>query len=414
VTVAHFVPSMLRQFLSVEDISACSSLRHVFCSGEALQADVAQQFLSSSTASLHNLYGPTEASVDVTFHACHPQAIGAAIPIGRPIANTQIYILDERQRPVPVGVAGEIHIGGIGVARGYLNRPVLTSEQFIRDPFGSPGNRLYRTGDLGRYNAAGEIEYLGRNDFQVKIRGFRIELGEIEAKLNACDGVSASVVIAREDQCGDQRLVAYLRTVPGSVLSVASLRTELAKQLPDYMLPSAFMTLGDFPLTVNGKLDRKALPAPKTDSLVVQAYEAPVGTVEMAIAEIWQDLLGVARVGRHDNFFELGGHSLLAVRFLARMRQVDLHANVRMLFEMPTLSELAAAITGDAATAVVAPATEPLLDATAINPAMPALVELTTLEIERIAATVPAGTANIQDIYPLLPLQEGILFHHMM
>jgi amino acid adenylation domain-containing protein len=414
VTAAHFVPSMLRQFLSVEDIGACSSLRHVFCSGEALPADVARHFLASSTANLHNLYGPTEASVDVTFHACQQQDIGSTIPIGRPIANTQIYILDERRRPVPFGVVGEIHIGGVGVARGYLNRPALTSERFIRDPFGSPGSRLYRTGDLGRYNAAGEIEYLGRNDFQVKIRGFRIELGEIEAKLNAFDGVAASVVILREDQPGDQRLVAYLRVVAGSVLSVADLRAALSKQLPDYMVPNAFVTLEDFPLTVNGKLDRKALPAPETDDLAIQAYEAPVGRVETAIAEIWQDLLGVDRVGRHDNFFELGGHSLLAVRLLARMRQIDLHAHIRMLFETPTLSGLAAATTGDAEVVVVVPANVPPLDATAITPAMLSLVELTAPEIERIAATVPGGAANIQDIYPLVPLQEGILFHHML
>ncbi|WP_266170792.1 non-ribosomal peptide synthetase [Dyella subtropica] len=413
VTATHFVPSMLRQFLSVEDLAACTRLRYVFCSGEALPADVVGAFLASSTAHLHNLYGPTEASVDVTFHACRAQDVGLAIPIGRPIANTQIYILDDRRRPVPVGVAGEIHIGGVGVARGYLNRPTLTAERFVDDPFGSPGGRLYRTGDLGRYNAAGEIEYLGRNDFQVKIRGFRIELGEIEAKLAACAGVAASVVIAREDQPGDKRLVAYLRAEAGSVLAVADLRAELSKQLPDYMVPNAFVTLEDFPLTVNGKLDRKALPAPEADAFATQAYEAPIGRVETAIAEIWQDLLGVERVGRHDNFFELGGHSLLAVRLLARMRQVDLHAHVRMLFETPTLSGLAAATTGDAEVVAV-PDNLPPPDATAITPAMLSLIELTAPEIERIAATVPGGAANIQDIYPLVPLQEGILFHHML
>ncbi|HEV2678973.1 MAG TPA: non-ribosomal peptide synthetase, partial [Rhodanobacter sp.] len=311
------------------------------CSGEALSTDIVQDFLASSAARLHNLYGPTEASVDVTFHACHAQDVGSAIPIGRPIANTQIYILDGRRRPVPMGVAGEIHIGGVGLARGYLNRPELTAERFVDDPFGPPGGRLYRTGDLGRHNAAGEIEYLGRNDFQVKIRGFRIELGEIEAKLAACQGVAASVVIAREDQPGDKRLVAYLRAEAGSTLVVADLRAELSKQLPDYMVPGAFVTLEDFPLTINGKLDRKALPAPEADAFATQAYEAPVGSVETTIAEIWEELLGVERVGRHDNFFELGGHSLLALRLLARMRQADLHADVRTLFAAAALNQFA-------------------------------------------------------------------------
>jgi hypothetical protein len=217
----------------------------------------------------------------------------------------------------------------------------LTAERFVEDPFGPPGSRLYRTGDLGRYNAAGEIEYLGRNDLQVKIRGFRIELGEIEAKLAACAGVAASVVIAREDRPGDKRLVAYIRAEAGSVVAATDLRAELAKQLPDYMVPSAFVTLEEFPLTVNGKLDRKALPAPEADAFATQAYEAPIGPVETAIAEIWQDLLGVERVGRYDNFFELGGHSLLAVRLLARMRQVDLHAGVRTLFAAATLEQFA-------------------------------------------------------------------------
>jgi acyl-coenzyme A synthetase/AMP-(fatty) acid ligase len=342
VTVAHFVPSMLRHFLSVENVAACASLRHVFCSGEELPADVARDFLAASSAQLHNLYGPTEASVDVTFHACDARHLGASVPIGRPIANTQIYLLDERRRPVPVGVAGEIYIGGVGVARGYLNRPELTRERFVPDPFGSPGSRLYRTGDLGRHNAEGEIEYLGRNDFQVKLRGFRIELGEIEARLAACAGVAASVVVAREDRPGDKRLVAYLCAKPGSEPGVAELRAELSKQLPDYMVPSAFVTLEDFPLTVNGKLDRKALPAPEADAFAAQTYEAPVGAVETAIAAIWCELLGLERVGRHDNFFELGGHSLLAVRLLARMRQVELRSDVRTLFAAASLHSFSA------------------------------------------------------------------------
>ncbi|GAB3038737.1 hypothetical protein GCM10027285_23520 [Oleiagrimonas citrea] len=341
VTVTHFVPSMLRPFLSVEGIDRCVSLRYVFCSGEELSSDIARDFLSSSTADLHNLYGPTEASIDVTFHHCEKQAIDSAIPIGRPIANTKIYILDDRMRPVPIGVAGEIYIAGVGIARGYLNRPNLTAERFIHDPFGPQGGRLYRTGDLGRYNTAGEIEYLGRNDFQVKVRGFRIELGEIEAQLASCEGVAASVVIAREDRPGDKQLVGYFRTESGSEVSAADLRAALSEKLPDYMVPSAFVAMEEFPLTVSGKLDRKAFPAPETDAFATQEYEAPVGEVESAIAGIWKDLLGIDRVGRHDNFFELGGHSLLAVRLIARMRQEGLQTDVRTLFAAPSVMQLA-------------------------------------------------------------------------
>ncbi|OQS19369.1 hypothetical protein B0T37_22160, partial [Chromobacterium violaceum] len=315
----------------------------------------------------------------------------------------------------PLGVAGEIHIGGVGVARGYLNRPELTAERFIADPYSAdPQARLYKTGDLGRWLPDGSIEYLGRNDFQVKIRGFRIELGEIEAKLAACAGVKEAVVLAREDAPGDKRLVAYLTAQPGAELEPSSLRAALSQALAEYMVPSGFVMLEAFPLTPNGKLDRKALPAPDGSQLSSRAYAAPEGEAETTLAAIWRELLGVEQVGRHDNFFELGGHSLLAVTLVERMRQAGLHSDIRQLFGAADLAALAASLSGDSAL-VAAPANGiPAEGCEAITPEMVTLTALSQAQIDAIAAQVPGGMANIQDIYPLAPLQEGILFHHLL
>ena len=273
---------------------------------------------------LINGYGPTETTTFATFYPIESIAADAhGIPIGRPISNTRIYILDGQLNPVPIGVAGEIHIGGAGVARGYLNRPDLTAEKFIADPYSrEAGARMYKTGDLGRYLADGNIEYLGRNDHQVKIRGFRIELGEIEARLGRHPQVKEAVVVAREDQPGDKRLVAYLTVKEGEEVVIDRLRAHAQSGLPEYMVPSAFVILERLPLTPNGKLDRKALPAPDGDSYVRRSYEAPQGEVEEALAEMWCDLLKVERVGRQDNFFELGGHSLMAVQVISRVPKV--------------------------------------------------------------------------------------------
>ncbi|HJX20719.1 MAG TPA: condensation domain-containing protein, partial [Steroidobacteraceae bacterium] len=307
-------------------------------------------------------------------------------------------------------MSGEIHIGGAGVARGYLHRPELTSERFIASPFVA-GERLYRTGDLGRYLADGTIEYLGRNDHQVKIRGFRIELGEIEARLSSYPGVGEAVVVAREE-AGEKRLVAYYTQAgDGAGVEVDGLRGHLCSVLPDYMVPAAYVRLDALPLTPNGKLDRQALPAPEGDAYARGGYEAPVGEIEQALASIWGEVLGHERVGRHDNFFELGGHSLLAVRLLDRMRQAGLHAQVRDLFGGPTVSSLALSVSG--AQAVEVPANGIVAGCEAIEPWMLPLVSLTAEEIGRIVGSVPGGAGNVQDIYPLAPLQEGILFHHL-
>jgi acyl carrier protein len=250
---------------------------------------------------------------------------------------------------VPVGVAGEIFIGGVGVARGYLNRAELTAQRFVADPFSREANaRMYRSGDLARWLPDGNLEYLGRNDFQVKVRGFRIELGEIEAKLVACEHVREAVVIAREDVAGDKRLVAYVVAHAGQEVTASVLREQLLAELPEYMVPSAFVSLAGLPLTPNGKLDRRSLPAPDQAAVASRAYEAPVGEVEEAIAQIWQELLGLERVGRHDHFFELGGHSLLVMQLVTRVRErfnVDLP--LRMLFEQPRFSTLAECIVSE-------------------------------------------------------------------
>ncbi|WP_308418605.1 non-ribosomal peptide synthetase [Chitinimonas arctica] len=339
VTTLHFVPSMLQVFLGQGAAEGCDSLKRIFCSGEALPAALARQCLARlPQAELHNLYGPTEAAVDVTAWACRADDRRTAVPIGRPIANTRIYILDSRLQPVPVGVAGELYIGGVQVARGYLNQPELTAARFIDDPFAGKG-RLYQSGDQARWLSDGSIEYLGRNDFQVKLRGLRIELGEIEACLAQVEGVREAVVLAREDVPGDMRLVAYYS---GEAQSAEALRQVLGGALPAYMVPAAFVHLAALPLSPNGKLDRKALPAPQGDAYGAREFEAPQGDTEQLLAAIWAELLKIEQVGRHDNFFELGGHSLLAVQLLSRLRQ-SLQVDVPLgeLFEYPLLAQLA-------------------------------------------------------------------------
>ncbi|MES2299303.1 MAG: amino acid adenylation domain-containing protein, partial [Pseudomonadota bacterium] len=302
-----------------------------------------------------NAYGPTESTIWASAYRCGPSEC-TSVPIGGPIANTRLYILDARKQPVPLGVTGEIYIGGVGVARGYLNRPDLDAERFLPDPFSQvAGARMYRSGDLGRWLADGNIEYQGRNDFQVKIRGFRIELGEVEARLAACDGVREAAVLAREDRPGDKRLVAYLVAQDGAQLAASELRTRLSTSLAAHMVPAAFVVLDAFPLTPNGKLDRRALPAPDQAAVAARAYEAPQGALETTIAAIWQDLLGLAQVGRRDDFFALGGHSLMAVQLVTRIQhQLGLALGLRDLFARPVLAEFAQAAQGAAPLALEA------------------------------------------------------------
>ncbi|MCF5741321.1 amino acid adenylation domain-containing protein, partial [Pseudomonas syringae] len=369
---------------------------------------------------LINTYGPTEATVSCTAaYVSHDAVAGSEgsgnATIGKPMANTRIYLLDAHQQPVPYGVAGEIFIGGDGVARGYLNLAEVNAERFLADPFSnSPDARMYKTGDLARYMTDGRIEYLGRNDFQVKVRGFRIELGEIETRLANCAGVKEAVVIAREDRPGDKRLVAYVVAQPQATLDAAGLRAELAPQLAEYMLPGAFVILDALPLTPNRKLDRKALPMPADDAYASRTYEAPLGEIEQLVAGVWQDLLDIEQVSRHDRFFELGGHSLLAVSLIDRLRKQGLNLSVSNVFTAPSVREMAHAISQNTQTLFHAPANRIPAGCTQLTPDMLPLVELSAAQIDLIAAAVPGGAANIQDIYPLAPLQQGILFHYLL
>ena len=321
ITTLHFVPSMLRVFLEEEGVEACGSLKRVICSGEALPHELQERFFARlPAAELHNLYGPTEAAVDVTYWACRRGDERLTVPIGRPVANTRMYVLDAHMNPVPAGVPGELYIGGVQVGRGYVGRPELTAERFVPDPFSkTSGARLYKTGDLARHLPDGAIEYLGRLDYQVKIRGQRIELGEIEAVLDRHAGVMQSVVLAREDAPGDQRLVAYV-VAKGEAPAAAELKEHLSRTLPAYMVPSAFVFLEALPLTSSGKVDRNALPAPGFERQVDTRYAAPRGEVQERVVQILAEVLGVERVGVHDDFFDLGGHSLMATQVASRVR----------------------------------------------------------------------------------------------
>ncbi|WP_247364753.1 amino acid adenylation domain-containing protein, partial [Ralstonia pseudosolanacearum] len=352
VRLINTVPSALSALLESSGLDPAVEVVNV--AGEALKRELVERLFAQTQARrLYNLYGPSETTTYSSW-VCMDRQTGFQAHIGRPIANTQIYVLDAYRQPVPLGVTGEIYIGGIGVARGYLNRPELTAERFVVNPFHGEGReRMYRTGDLGRWLPDGSLEYQGRADAQVKLRGFRIELGEIEARLSQCTGVSEAVVTMREDVPGEQRLVAYY--VSGEAIEAQTLREQLQASLPEYMVPAAYVRLERLPLTPNGKLDRKALPAPEGQAYASTAYEAPQGEVEVALAGIWQTLLGVERVGRHDDFFALGGHSLQAVRLVAQVRtQLGAELGLTELFAQPSLSAVAQAIVRGQGTALPA------------------------------------------------------------
>ena len=337
--------------------SALAGLR-MLVGGEALNGPLSQA-MASQGGSVSNLYGPTETTIWSAAMLLGGEALDGKTlngetrdverldahtvpspPIGRPIWNTRVYVLDGGLRPVPAGVAGELYIAGCGVARGYLGRFGLTAERFVADPFGVAGSRMYRTGDLGRWRSDGVLEFLGRSDAQVKLRGFRIEPGEIEAALCGEAGVAQAAVVAREERPGQARLVGYVVAAPGAALDVASLRAALSRRLPDYMVPSALVVLDRLPLTPNGKLDRRALPA--VDLTPSGLRRAPRTPQEEILCSLFAEVLGVERVGIDDNFFELGGHSLLATRLISRVRaSLDVELSIRALFEAPSVAGLA-------------------------------------------------------------------------
>ena len=421
VTILNQTPSAFQLLMNVQErAQETHSLRVVIFGGEALQPVMLQpwyQHQPTKQTQLVNMYGITETTVHVTYHPLDPVDLNSdgGSPIGCRIPDLRIYILDANRQPVPVGVPGELYIGGEGVARGYLNRPELNVERFLPDPFvEAPGARMYKSGDLGKWRDDGTIEYLGRNDFQVKIRGFRIELGEIEARMIDVDGVGHAVVLVREDRPGDKRLVAYYtiknidQELPSEVL-----RGYLAGRLPEYMVPSAYVVVERMPLTPNGKIDRKKLLSSEASFCATSTYEAPVGEREEILSQIWSELLGVGKVGRHDQFFDLGGYSLLVIKMIGKLRSKGFRVDMGAFFVTPVLKDLACAIqkTG------ITPETPPNLisqNSERITPEMLSLIDLDQRDIDRIVASTPGGTRNIEDIYPLTPMQEGMLFHKLL
>lgn len=338
VTTVHFVPSMLNAFLLEPTAGLCDSLRQVFSSGEALAVEAQDRFFACLNASLHNLYGPTEAAVDVTAWSCRRDHDTAVVPIGRPVWNTQAYVLDTALRPVAPGVPGELYLAGRQLASGYVERPALTAERFVANPFHGAGERMYRTGDVARWTAGGDLEYLGRTDDQIKIRGLRVELGEIETVLTQHHAVVQAAVVARKEQSGASRLVAYavLNTVnvnPDELLAFA------AASLPEYMVPTALVLLPELPLTPNGKLDRSVLPAPGANRKA--AGRPPRGRVEEQIAGLFADVLGLAEVTAEDSFFELGGDSIISIHLVARARRAGLIFTPKDVFVHRTVAALA-------------------------------------------------------------------------
>ncbi|MGS2744405.1 amino acid adenylation domain-containing protein [Halomonas sp. LS-001] len=415
ITVLQSVPAVIQGMLNAASVDL-PALRWLLPTGEASTSELVRQWFERYPAiPLVNAYGPAECADDVSLHLLRSDDNEhvAVVPIGKPADNTQLIVLDNQLNLLPMGVSGELYVAGVGVGRGYLNQPKLTSERFVPNPFADvPGERLYRTGDLACYRTDGVLEYIGRTDQQVKIRGQRIELGEIESRLVKFDVIREAAVVAQEGP-GGARLVAYAVAQAYESIDATELRERLGQVLPDYMVPSMVMMLDALPLTPNGKVDRKALPEP--DFASSSQYEPPQGETEEALAAIWSEVLGVDRVGRHDNFFELGGHSLLALSVLERMRVRGLESQVRTLFQWPELAAFAKALSlGPERERLVIPPNRNPEHCQSIKPDMLTLIDLDIDQISRIEDAVPGGATNIQDIYPLAPLQEGILFHHRL
>ncbi|WP_139491840.1 non-ribosomal peptide synthetase [Brevibacillus dissolubilis] len=343
ISVLHFVPTMLRAFLEEKTLGSIPSLRHVFCSGEALPSELKDKFFEKfdTRIQLHNLYGPTEAAVDVTSWTCLNTHNHQRVPIGYPIANISLYVLDKHLQPVPIGVTGELHIGGIGLARGYHKRPELTREKFIPDPF-QADSRLYKTGDLARYLPDGSIDYIGRIDHQVKLRGNRIELGEIEAILHSHPSIRQAVALVKTDKNGSEKLVVYA-VMYDDPCSEQELKQFLKQHLPLFMIPSKIMTVDEIPLLPNGKVNRHLLPEPQFDltNEPIELSHSPSTETERKLAEIWSQVLNVEKIGVHQDFFDLGGDSILSLQVVARANEAGLHLTLKQIFDLKTIHELA-------------------------------------------------------------------------
>jgi amino acid adenylation domain-containing protein len=393
VSVLHFVPSMLGAMLEEETLGQCRSIRRVFTSGEALGVDLEQKFFEILPgAELHNLYGPTEAAIEVSYWACRPGHGEATVPIGRPIDNIRLYILDSAGEHVAVGEAGELHIGGVALARGYLNKPEITAEKFVCIPGIDGGGRLYKTGDLTRYRPDGAIEFIGRTDRQVKIRGLRLELGEVELALKSFDGVGQAFVDTVVGQAGQRRLVAFFVAKPGAGANVDRIRAHLANRLPEHAIPSVLTEVDSFPVTANGKLDRSALLGNLQRETPLRPFAPPRTDSERALCAIVGDVLGVERVGLDDPFFELGGDSISSLRVLARARAAGLDFELEALVVLQTVRKLAeVARRRDA----------------------PAVAD----EVRPVPALAAAGqelAEGVEGVFPLSALQAGMVYHNIL
>nr|WP_254205176.1 non-ribosomal peptide synthetase [Nocardia alni] len=389
VTTLHVVPSMLDALLTESEGTLTDSLLRVLAIGEALPGSVAQRFRRNNVADLFNLYGPTEAAVSITSHEV-TDSDAVSVSIGVPEWNSRVYVLDSRLRPVPVGVPGELYLAGAQLARGYFGRADLSADRFVANPFGD-GERMYRTGDLVAWNSDGELDYRGRTDFQVKIRGFRIELGEIEAALLALPEIAQTAVLAKSDPRLGDRLVAYLVTSDAD-LDVAQVRSELLANLPSYMVPAAFVVLDALPLNVNGKLDRKALPEPEFEST---PFRAPSTPAEMIVAEVFADVLGRGEIGIDDDFFGLGGNSILSIQLVSRAKARGVRFSAREVFERRTIAGIAGgAVLGGAELELP---TGPLVQA----------------DEDQLRAWEQAYP-SMTEVWPLSPLQSGLLFNALM
>jgi len=421
--VLKIVPSHLQALLQAHNSAASLPSQCLILGGEACSQSLVQRVRAlRPDCRIVNHYGPTETTIGVLIHEVKDIGI---VALGKPLANSRAYIVDQAVNLVLTNVNGELLISGTGLAQGYYGRPALTAEKFVPDPYdGQGGGRLYRTGDLARYRSDGNIEYIGRIDHQVKIRGFRIELGEIESQLQAQAGIQDAVVIA-QSATGGQRLVAYVipsdstladEAVDADVQNIfrADIKAQLQAVLPEYMVPNQYVLLDKLPLTPNGKLDRKALPTVEVGAFT-REYQVPRTELEQQLASIWQEVLGVEQIGLNDNFFELGGHSLLSIQLLNHVRRQGWVASVRDLFQHPQLGDFAKVLeqSSDRTELIVPPNRIPE-DCQSLTPEMVTLVDLQSEELASIEAMVPGGAANIQDIYPLAPLQEGILFHHLL
>ena len=401
ITFATLPPAFL-QLLSVEDIKSINTL---VTAGESIPLELAKAF--SQHYNYINAYGPTEASIcSTTFQG----DIKDMVSIGKPIDNTQAYVLNEQQNLLPVGVIGELCVGGVGVARGYLNLEQLTQEKFTNNPF-IEGGRIYKTGDLARWLPDGSLEFMGRKDDQVKIRGYRIELGEIENVLLSLTGISQCCVLAKEDVNNAKRLVGYV--VVEGVLNKEGLQEQLKLHLPEYMIPMIWVSLDAMPITSNGKLDKKALPDPEKSELSTRKYIAPRSETENQLVTIWQGLLGIEKIGIYDNFFELGGHSLLVVQLISRLQALDFHIHVKDIFAGPTIASISDKLSSISSVYSV-PANGIKVTSDSIIPSMVPLLDFNQSDLDKIVAMLPCGVSNIEDIYPLSPLQAGIHFHNLM